>query len=971
MDEIDGIRLKLEESLISSNTETINIEDGHYAVLRVDLEADVQGFELETWGLTVDQQYMKELSKEAIKRQEVIYELIQTEINYVRTLKVMLGVFVQELRDSLQMDEARLQKLLPPVDGLLSIHQHFLLCLKERRQQSLAPGSDTNYCIQRLGDILCTQFSGEMGDLMKDSYGVFCSHHNEAVSYYKEQVQSNKKLQYIMRKISQLAIVRRLEVPACILLVTQRITKYPVLVERIIKNTEAGTEEYEELVRALALIKETIMQVDSHVNEYEKAQRLREIAGRLEPKSMGRMKDGRVFRREDLTLRGRRLLHEGTVTCRNSSGRLKEISAVLLSDVLLLLQEKDQKYVFSTVDNKSSVIPLQKLIVRNVALDEKAIFLICASSDVPEMYEILTGSREERDRWMNLTWQAIASCSEDADEELGSEQDEAVTAKIRKYQEHLYMKDAQIVQHLEEKLHVFATLIETIAGVEDATPHHRLLLRGTTPDLQQGEQLLIGAIADVEALQVLLLKAEEQDSVDGTVGPDPAVLLSRARTFQSYDSNMASWRRNGDLRAEARPRERIPRPSSDPLVREHYPTESMEQSADEEVTTSVEQLNSTMFPKAEFSEKLVALSQKLYSLQVVISEHDTNTELQRAALSSDRASRHRGNVLLEQEKQRNLERQREEQASFQRLQAQHRQEQERWERERERQRVQAEVAEAELRQRREECERVEAQLAAEKEELNRQREAYQQDLERLRDTTRSVEKERDLLELQRKKLERQKKPNTISNPGHFNTISNPGHFNYEAAQAFSPPATGEWGLTKSAGEDLFRKAGHVRPSLSQATSNFLEKPPEVPPRRESISPSPTKTEVPIHLISTTNQSLKASAIQQQIPTKLALIKGKEKGGKGKSHQRTNSAASIEVSQVIPIKVAGKEGGSLKSKRSSSPRSLHPDTFIHPDKVSNSKPSHSVSMHRKAGHSQDPHSHHKKGGSAPKEDIIFF
>lgn len=59
-------------------------------------------------------------------------------------------------------------------------------------------------------------------------------------------------------------------------------------------------------------------------------------------------------------------------------------------------------------DNKSSVIPLQKLILRDVAQDERAMFLICASSDVPEMYEILTGSKEDRDRWNDLIWQAIA-----------------------------------------------------------------------------------------------------------------------------------------------------------------------------------------------------------------------------------------------------------------------------------------------------------------------------------------------------------------------------------------------------------------------------------------------------------------------------------------------------------------------------------------------------------------------------------
>ncbi|XP_062386550.1 rho guanine nucleotide exchange factor 18a isoform X2 [Sardina pilchardus] len=979
MDEIDAIKLRLEESFISSQIEPINIEDPHYTDLRADLEADVQGFEVETWGLSVDQQYMKQLQKEAIKRQEVIYELIQTEINYVRTLKIMLGVFAREMRNVL--DEGRLQRMLPPAEGLLDIHQNFLRCLKERRLQSQEPGSENNYCIQRLGDILCAQFSGEKGASMADKYGGFCSHHNDAVGYYREQVQSNKKLQYLMRKISQLTIVRRLEVPACILLVTQRITKYPVLVERIIKNTEAGTEEHEELVRALALIKGTIMQVDGLVNEYEKAQRLRDIAGRVDPKSPGRMKDGRELRREDLLRQGRRLLHEGTVNYRTTSGRLKDVLAVLLSDVLIILQEKDQKYVFSSVDNKSSVIPLQKLIVRNVALDEKAIFLICASSDVPEMYEVLTGSKEERDIWMNHIWEAIASCPEDVDEELASEQVEANAARLRDFQEHLYAKDTQIVQLLEEKLQAFAALAERDAGVEDTTAYRRLLLHGTTPDLQQGEQLLLGAIDDVVALQGLLVTGEQQDAAPDTeISPELAALPRRTQTFQGYDH----LKRNDDPQAEGPPKERNQRPSSDPLVREHYPTEGMELSADEEVTTAVDPVDFP-FPKAEYSEKLVALTQKLctvqYSeklvalaqklctLQAVISEHDTNAELLRATGSGERANRQRGNVLLEQERQRQLERHREAQANFQRLQSQHRQEQERWERERRQQQLLAETADAELRQRREACERQEAALAAERDELQRHRQEYQEDLERLREATRKVERQREELEQQRLKQEKAKKSNTISNPGHFS---------YElATQSFSHAATEDWPLIGTG-------KTHVRPSLSQAPSSFLEKPPEVPPRRESINPSPTKTEVPMHLISTTNQAVtKGGPIQQQIPTKLAFIKGKEKGGKekGKSHHRTNSAASIEVSQVIPIKVTGKEGGSLKSKRSSSPRRLHPDTFVRPDKPSNVKPSHTASMHRKAGqshshshshsHSQDPQSRHRKGSGTPKEDIIFF
>lgn len=43
------------------------------------------------------------------------------------------------------------------------------------------------------------QFSGELGEQMKESYGAFCSHHTEAVNYYKEQLQSNKKFQNHIR----------------------------------------------------------------------------------------------------------------------------------------------------------------------------------------------------------------------------------------------------------------------------------------------------------------------------------------------------------------------------------------------------------------------------------------------------------------------------------------------------------------------------------------------------------------------------------------------------------------------------------------------------------------------------------------------------------------------------------------------------------------------------------------------------
>lgn len=83
----------------------------------------------------------------------------------------------------------------------------------------------------------------------------------------------------------------------------------------------------------------------------------------------------------------------------------------------------------------------------------------------------------------------------------------------------------------------------------------------------------------------------------------------------------------------------------------------------------------------------------------------------------------------------------------------------------------------------------------------------------------------------------------------------------------------------------------VRGSLSVAPADYPERP-EVMLRRETSSSTlPLKTEVPLHLFSTTNQLHKQVGVQQQIPTKLAAFSsGKGKGGKiSKASHRTDSS----------------------------------------------------------------------------------
>ncbi|TNN58056.1 Rho guanine nucleotide exchange factor 18 [Liparis tanakae] len=889
MDEVEGLRVKLvaedSVSLASSLAEPINLEDSHYALLRGELESDHQNLEAESWGVAVDQNYLRALTKEDVKRQEVIYELIQTEKHHVRTLKILLHVYMHQLKKSSLIEEARLERLFPGVEDMLTLHQHFLDCLKVRKHQSQEEENPNNYQITQLGDILISQFSGPLGERMMGYYSQFCGNHTEAVSLYKEQLQSNKKLQLLIRKIGLLPLVRRLGIPECFLLVTQRITKYPVLVERIIENTEADTDEYKSLVQGLALIKDTISQVNDQVREYEKATRQREIALRLEPKSQGRLKDGRLLRREDLIHGNRTLIHEGTFTWK-SSGRQKEIHAVLLSDVLLLLQEKDQKLVFAAVDNKPPVIALENLIVREVAHEDKAMYLIseCTTS-TPEMYEIHTRSKEECITWTVLIREAVNCYPE---EELYLK----LTATLQQFQDNLKMRDELIMQCLAEKQQLFAALYETIT--EQETPHKGLLLRGDATDLQQGTSLLKGAINEVENLQNLLFTRIRDPNLLMEVNEGPEGPLWKAETFGVADTNPYE---NDDAALA----------TSDPQLQESHSSASLEQSV---------------------CDKVILLAQRLYSLEAIIAQQDSQIELQHAfQTKSKQPARHYSSVLLEQEKQRNSEKQKEKLANMHKLQAQHQEEQQRWEKEKEQQRMQIESLEARLHQREADCREWEEKLNEEKAELENLKESYQEDLERLRVSTRSVDKDKERLSQERERLEQLQEKIKKIYPGNYD---DPAQFLSLSSQSFR-------GSVVNGGGTVTRK-----PHLMAKNSNAVETPPKVPPRRESMSP------LQVHLVSSTNLLHKSASMQQQIPTKLAaLSKGKEKVSKKKgSHQRTHSAASIDVNQMLPIRVTGLEGGSLRGKSNSRPAAYQSGAFNLPGSGHSGKTSQSFSAHKR-------------------------
>ncbi|XP_028835973.1 rho guanine nucleotide exchange factor 2 isoform X2 [Denticeps clupeoides] len=498
-----GLRRILSQSTDSLNfrnramsMESLNDEGEVYSSVLEELEREGRDFEADSWSLAVDASYLQTHRKDVIKRQDVIYELIQTELHHVRTLRIMEGVFRRGMLEEVQLEPGVAHAVFPCLDRLLALHTQFLAQLLVRKNDSLAPDSKANFTINKLGDVLVEQFSGPCADDMRKTYAEFCSRHLKAVKLYKELLARDKRFQQFIRRASRGPLLRRHGIQECILLVTQRITKYPVLIQRILDNSKGNEEEAESLSQALTLIKELLSSVNQQVQELERTQRLQEIQARMDPWTETEVRGGGVFRGAEL--QRRTLIHEGTLLWKTSS-RLKDVQVLLMTDILVFMQEKDQKYFFAALD-KPAVLSLQNLIVRDIASQERGMFFI-SDSTPPEMYEIHAASKDDRNTWMRLIQQTVSCCPSREDFALIETEDKALLRRLRA---DIQQKDREVLELLQERVTLFSDLVT--GGQEVALPTNcRNVFRADTPHAPQAEKILNEAIAEVDRLGELLV----------------------------------------------------------------------------------------------------------------------------------------------------------------------------------------------------------------------------------------------------------------------------------------------------------------------------------------------------------------------------------------------------------------------------------------------------------------------------------
>lgn len=269
-----------------------------------------------SWSSLVDKEVIKEMPPHERKRQEAIFELINTESAYVRDLQLIVGVFYASTISLL--DEKAIKVVFANVEDLLLTNTAFLSQLEERQKEC-------RLYIDNIGDLL-EKHIGDMGVYMQ-----YCVNQSNAIKILQALRDNSSEL---AAKLHQLRehdpSVRNLDLSSYLLSPMQRITRYPLLIRQILQYTQHGHDR--ELIQKALLAAESILEaINESIRDQEGNDRLKELSKTLW------VGNGQLDLTAPTRFMGpRRLIKEGIVTKAKSRRRIR---VVLCSDIVVLVEE--------------------------------------------------------------------------------------------------------------------------------------------------------------------------------------------------------------------------------------------------------------------------------------------------------------------------------------------------------------------------------------------------------------------------------------------------------------------------------------------------------------------------------------------------------------------------------------------------------------------------------------------------------
>uniref|UniRef100_A0A673H677 Rho guanine nucleotide exchange factor 11-like n=1 Tax=Sinocyclocheilus rhinocerous TaxID=307959 RepID=A0A673H677_9TELE len=334
-------------------------------------------------------------------------ELFTTEASHLRTLRVLDQVFYQKMQSVLSPEE--LSCIFLNLRLVYELHASLCEAMKKRRESPV---------VQGIGDIMLARLEGEAGDQFEEQVSHLCSQQSQALELIKSKRRKDPRFAHLIQECEASPHCRRLQLKDLLVAEMQRLTKYPLLLDNVIKHTETASPDLQLLQRAQARCRGILQAVNEVVRETEHRHRLGQYQRRLDLTPLERLA------KPNLDLTTKRMIHEGPLTWKVSKDKAIEVQALLLSDLLVLLQRAADERLLLRCPSRSlgaapdlkipfcPILRLDSALVRLVATDNKALYVISTSES--QIYELVAGTSSEKNTWKDLLEKTIAAATQGA-----------------------------------------------------------------------------------------------------------------------------------------------------------------------------------------------------------------------------------------------------------------------------------------------------------------------------------------------------------------------------------------------------------------------------------------------------------------------------------------------------------------------------------------------------------------------------
>lgn len=355
----------------------------------------------------------KEMSRELCHQQEALWELLTTELIYIRKLKIMTDLLAAGLLNLQRvglLTEVSAEALFGNVPSLIKAHRSFW-------EEVLGPALGKTRVSGQPLDPVSLQDGFLMISQRFQPYVQYCLKVKQTMAYAREQQDNNPLFHTFVQWCEKHKLSGRQMLGDLLIKPHQRITKYPLLLQAVLKRTPEA-QARQALNDMITAVESFLRHINKQVRQGEDQESLAAAAQRigpyevLEPSSEEMEKNLRPFSNLDLMSpmlgvapeHTRQLLLEGPVKVKEGREGKMDVYLFLFSDVLLVTKPQRR------ADKAKVIRPpfmLEKLVCQQ--LRDPNSFLVIHLTDfqcVSNALIVQCPSAADRVQWLEKTQQA-------------------------------------------------------------------------------------------------------------------------------------------------------------------------------------------------------------------------------------------------------------------------------------------------------------------------------------------------------------------------------------------------------------------------------------------------------------------------------------------------------------------------------------------------------------------------------------